>query len=77
MAIKNTQTFTAGSFSTAGDVSLFTKAQGLLASAMERLKSEGSVRQAIWELEQLDDHALRDIGLSRCDIEAHVRGRTR
>ena len=53
---------------------LFTKAQGLLSLALRRLHEETEARQAIWELQQLDDHDLRDIGLLRCDIEAHVRG---
>jgi uncharacterized protein YjiS (DUF1127 family) len=74
MAVKHTQSFAAGSFSTAEGPSLLAKAQGVLASAIRRLKEENTAHQAIWELEQLDDHALRDIGLNRCDIKTHVRG---
>jgi uncharacterized protein YjiS (DUF1127 family) len=52
----------------------FAKAQALFLAAMRRVQEEADARQAMWELEQLDDHALRDIGVSRRDIEAHVRG---
>jgi uncharacterized protein YjiS (DUF1127 family) len=34
---------------------------------------EANVQQAIRELEQLDDHSLKDIGLQRGSIEAQVR----
>src|SRR5262245_2094771 len=34
---------------------------------------EASLRQAIRELEQLDDHTLKDIGLQRGSIAAQVR----
>jgi uncharacterized protein YjiS (DUF1127 family) len=54
---------------------LFAKAQGFVSQALQRLSRETGNQQAIWELSQLDDHALRDIGISRCDIETHVRGR--
>jgi uncharacterized protein YjiS (DUF1127 family) len=55
--------------------SLFAKAQGLVSQALQQVRKETQERQAIWELEQLDDHALRDIGISRGEIEAQVRGR--
>ena len=39
---------------------------------------EAKIRQAIRELEQLDDHALKDIGLQRGAIESLIRaGRTK
>jgi uncharacterized protein YjiS (DUF1127 family) len=53
---------------------LIGRAQRLLSSIFQRLSAENSARQALWELQQLDDHALRDIGLNRCDIEAYARG---
>jgi uncharacterized protein YjiS (DUF1127 family) len=34
---------------------------------------ETKIRQSIHELEQLDDHTLKDIGLQRGSIESHVR----
>jgi uncharacterized protein YjiS (DUF1127 family) len=34
-------------------------------------------RAAIKELRELDDRALHDIGLSRCNIERELRGRAR
>jgi uncharacterized protein YjiS (DUF1127 family) len=34
-------------------------------------------RAAIKSLSELDDRALRDIGLQRCHIEATVRGKVR
>jgi uncharacterized protein YjiS (DUF1127 family) len=55
--------------------SLLAKAQSLVSQAFERLSRETGDRQAIWELHQLDDRALRDIGIHRCDIEAQVRRR--
>jgi uncharacterized protein YjiS (DUF1127 family) len=54
--------------------SLFAKAQSLVASAFKRVSKEAEAQQAIWELSQLDDHALRDIGISRAEIQALVRG---
>jgi uncharacterized protein YjiS (DUF1127 family) len=36
-------------------------------------RKETSIRQAIRELEELSDHALKDIGLTRGSIEEHVR----
>jgi uncharacterized protein YjiS (DUF1127 family) len=54
---------------------LFAKAQSLASQAFERLSRGAGNQQAIWELNQLDDHALRDIGISRCEIQAQVRGR--
>jgi len=54
---------------------LFVIAQSLVSQAIARLSRESGNQQAIWELHRLDDHALRDIGISRCEIEAQVRGR--
>jgi uncharacterized protein YjiS (DUF1127 family) len=54
---------------------LLGKTQNLASQALKRLSLEVRRQQAIWELEQLDDHALRDIGISRSEIEAQVRGR--
>jgi uncharacterized protein YjiS (DUF1127 family) len=34
---------------------------------------EANIRQAIRNLEGLDDHTLKDIGLQRGAIESHVR----
>jgi uncharacterized protein YjiS (DUF1127 family) len=55
--------------------SLFAKAQSLVSQAFERLSKETGDRQAIWELRQLDDRTLRDIGIHRSEIEAQVRRR--
>jgi uncharacterized protein YjiS (DUF1127 family) len=55
--------------------SLFAKARSLAALAIKRLNKEAEAQQAIWELSQLDDHALRDIGINRAQIEALVRGK--
>jgi uncharacterized protein YjiS (DUF1127 family) len=38
---------------------------------------EASLRQAIRELDQLDDHTLKDIGLQRGSIEAQLRAYAR
>jgi uncharacterized protein YjiS (DUF1127 family) len=54
---------------------LTAKGPNLVSRALQRLSKRAQDQQAIWELEQLDDHALRDIGISRCEIEAQVRGR--
>jgi len=45
------------------------------ADLAERQRLSMERRRAIWELSTLDDRSLRDIGLSRSDIEAAVRGR--
>jgi uncharacterized protein YjiS (DUF1127 family) len=58
-----------------GESGLFAKAQSLVSQALQHLRKESKEQQAIWELEQLDDRALRDIGISRSEIEAQVRGR--
>ncbi|KAI93883.1 hypothetical protein T281_14110 [Rhodomicrobium udaipurense JA643] len=51
----------------------FDKALGLLSSVKRRWSEETEIRQAVAELEQLDDRALRDIGLNRYDLEDSVR----
>jgi uncharacterized protein YjiS (DUF1127 family) len=58
-----------------GSSSLMAKALAYFSSAYQSLKKENGIREAIWELEQLDDHALRDIGVRRHEIESYVRGR--
>jgi uncharacterized protein YjiS (DUF1127 family) len=55
--------------------SLFAKAQSFVSQTLRRLNKEVGNQRAIWELSQLDDHALRDIGISRSQIETLVRGR--
>ena len=54
--------------------SLFAKVQSVCASAIKHMKEQRNIARTIAELEMLDDHALRDIGLSRQEIEARVRG---
>ncbi|MFT4078597.1 DUF1127 domain-containing protein [Rhodomicrobium sp.] len=51
----------------------FDKALGLLSSVKRRWNAEAEIRNAVAELEQLDDRALRDIGLNRYDLEDRVR----
>jgi uncharacterized protein YjiS (DUF1127 family) len=74
MTIKLAQSVAAGTIPSADSGSLFAKAQDALASTARRLKEARAMQQAIWEMEQLDDHALRDIGLNRSDIRTYVRG---
>ena len=44
-----------------------------LARAVRRVSHEWIVKRAIAELQGLDDHMLRDIGLTRSEIESYVR----
>jgi uncharacterized protein YjiS (DUF1127 family) len=44
-----------------------------LRTFLDRLADERGLRQAIRELEAFDDRRLRDIGLTRQDIEGAVR----
>lgn len=41
------------------------------------LKAELQARRAAAELTQMDDHMLRDMGISRSEIESVVRGHAR
>jgi uncharacterized protein YjiS (DUF1127 family) len=56
--------------------SVLERAQDALSSVVRYLKEERVIRQAIWELEQLDDQALKDIGLQRGEISGRVRKAT-
>ena len=47
---------------------------GRIAGAGRALLLHWYRREAIKMLQELDDRALRDIGLQRCHIEAAVRG---
>jgi uncharacterized protein YjiS (DUF1127 family) len=53
--------------------SLFAKVHDVVSSTVGYLKEELAIRRAMRELEQLDDHALKDIGLQRGEIEGRVR----
>ena len=44
-----------------------------LARAVRHVSEEWIVKRAIAELQGLDDHMLRDIGLTRSEIESCVR----
>jgi uncharacterized protein YjiS (DUF1127 family) len=61
-----------GSSSDAGILS--TRARELLGFVLQPFRDEAAAQQAMWELEQLDDYALRDIGLTRYDIQTRMRG---
>jgi uncharacterized protein YjiS (DUF1127 family) len=54
---------------------LFAKLRRHVSKTLQHLSREAGNQQAIWELSQLDDHALRDIGIHRFEIEALVRRR--
>lgn len=47
---------------------------GLMARIWSRLQAAIARRRTAWELKQLSDAQLRDIGLSRFDIDAYVAG---
>ena len=53
--------------------SLFAKVHDVVSSTVGHLKEELAIRRAMRELEQFDDHALKDIGLQRGEIEGRVR----
>jgi uncharacterized protein YjiS (DUF1127 family) len=53
--------------------SVWTSVSAALATVMRALAAEWRLRRAIRELESLDDHRLRDLGLSRRNIERAVR----
>ena len=74
MIIKQAQSAAAAFDGRAGQSSGFlAKAQSLVSQALLDLSGRARQQQAIWELEQLDDHALRDIGISRCEIDYWTR----
>ncbi len=74
MTAKNAQSLAHPALKTSPESGLFAKPQVIVSSAMHCWYEEIEVQQAIWELEQLDDDALHDIGLNRSEIEAYVRG---
>jgi uncharacterized protein YjiS (DUF1127 family) len=53
---------------------LFVPAVKLLARLKRAIETELAVRQAISELNEMNDHMLRDIGLTHGEIEHAVRG---
>jgi uncharacterized protein YjiS (DUF1127 family) len=53
--------------------SLAAKALRLPSQIYKRWLDEANIRQEIRDLEELDDHTLKDIGLQRGAIESHVR----
>jgi len=46
----------------------------ILNSAVAAIQSELAARRATAQLASMDDYQLRDIGISRCEIERAVRG---
>ncbi len=52
---------------------ILNKVFAAVSSACGKLNREIAVRSAISELGQLDDRALQDIGIRRCDIERFAR----
>lgn len=48
---------------------------GLVHRLLQRLKQRRSERIALYRLNALDDHLLRDIGITRAGIADRVRGR--
>lgn len=53
---------------------LLGRLRAALVALWRRSASRRSHLDAVWELHQLDDRMLNDIGISRCEIEAAVRG---
>jgi uncharacterized protein YjiS (DUF1127 family) len=53
---------------------LFVPAAKLLARLKRAIETELAIRQAISELNEMNDHMLRDIGLTHGEIEHAVRG---
>jgi uncharacterized protein YjiS (DUF1127 family) len=47
--------------------------RGKFAGLIQRLWSEHAARQAVYELEALDDRTLKDIGITRSEIWHAVR----
>ena len=52
---------------------LLRRYRGVLARTLRHVSEEWIVKRAIAELQGLDDHTLRDIGLTRSEIESCVR----
>jgi hypothetical protein len=46
---------------------------GFLHSSCVHVLDESTIQQTIRELQKLDDHAVKDIGLLRSEIESEVR----
>jgi uncharacterized protein YjiS (DUF1127 family) len=59
--------------STRAHRSFFAETLQLSSEVYKRWADEAKIRKAIRELEELDDHALKDIGLQRGAIESQVR----
>jgi len=53
---------------------LFVPAAKLIARLRRTIETELAIRQAISELNEMNDHMLRDIGLTRGEIEHAMRG---
>ena len=60
-------------FSAPSHSGLMRRYREALARVVRRGTEEWIVKRAIAELQGLDDHMLRDIGLTRSEIESHVR----
>src|SRR5258708_1451868 len=52
---------------------LVTRVFEFLARVKRAIETELAARQAIAELASMNDHMLRDLGISRCEIENAVR----
>jgi uncharacterized protein YjiS (DUF1127 family) len=52
---------------------LVTRIFEFLATVKRAIEAELAARQAIAELASMNDHMLRDLGISRCEIENAVR----
>ena len=59
--------------STANSIPTARHGHGPIGRALEKLRSELTYRRARHQLEDLDAHSLRDIGLHRADIARAVR----
>jgi uncharacterized protein YjiS (DUF1127 family) len=54
---------------------LFARLRGFLIEFRRAVERERAARHAIIELSELDDHMLRDLGITRIEIEQVVRRR--
>ena len=52
---------------------LFTRIVKLLARLKRAIETELAVRHAIADLSEMNDYMLRDLGVTRCEIERVVR----